>query len=197
MPKLLYILQTSPCAKNGGLGVSVCMLAPSAFLVSVAATLPLQEAIRSASVAGADDTAVSNIKTMWSCLANTTGPSDLSKHIQRAWDAPVTTSAYNDLMSTSQSPIDHARLEAVVTPHASDCIHAPPLTAAGLWLSNEAIRVAIGYQLETNICQPHTCVCGTTVNARGLHGFVCCKNWPRHIRHSQLNDMIWHAIKKA
>ena len=27
-------------------------------------------------------------------------PSDLSKHIQRAWDAPVTTAAYNVVMST-------------------------------------------------------------------------------------------------
>ena len=28
-----------------------------------------------------------------SCLANATKPSDLSKHIERAWDAPVTTAA--------------------------------------------------------------------------------------------------------
>ena len=40
-----------------------------------------QEAILLASVAGADDIAVSNIKTTWSWLANTTEPSDLSKHI--------------------------------------------------------------------------------------------------------------------
>ena len=101
------------------------MLEPSAFLASAAATLFLQEAILSASVAGADDTAVSNIKTTWSCL---TEPSDLSKHIQRAWDAPVTIAAYGVLMSTSQSPVDLARLKAVVTPHACDWLHAPPLT---------------------------------------------------------------------
>ena len=63
---------------------SACMLAPSAFLASAAAALPLQEAILSASVVGSDDTAVSNIKTTWSCLANTSEPSDLTKHIQRA-----------------------------------------------------------------------------------------------------------------
>ena len=96
------------------------MLAPSAFLASAAAILPLQEAILSASVAGADNTAVSNIKTTWSCLANMTEPSDLSKHIQRAWDASVTTAAYNVLMSISNSPVDLARLTAVVTPHAGD-----------------------------------------------------------------------------
>ena len=87
------------------------MLATSAFLASAGATLPLQEAILSASVAGADDNAVSNIKTTWSCLANTTEPSDLAKHTQRARDAPVTTAAYNDLMSTSKSPVDQQGLK--------------------------------------------------------------------------------------
>ena len=157
---------------------------------------PHQEAILSAAVAEADDTAVSNIKSTWRCLANTTEPSDLSKHIQRAWYAPFTTAAYNVLMSTAQSPVDLARLKAVVTPHAGDWLHAPPLTAVGLRLSDEAIRVAIGYRLETIICQPHTCVCGATVDARGLHGLVCHKSGPRHIRHSQLNDLIWRAVKK-
>ena len=51
--------------------------------------------------------------------------------------------------------------------------------------------------LLLNICQPHTCVCGATVDARGLHGLTCRKSEPRHIRHSQLNDLIWRAFKKA
>ena len=100
-------------------------------------------------------------------------------------------------MSTSQSSVDLARLKAVVTPHAGDWLHAPSLIAIGLWLSDEAIRLAIGYRLGTNICQPHTCVCGATVDARGLHGLACHKSEPRHIRHSQLNDLIWRAVKKA
>ena len=120
---------------------------------------PLQEAILSASATGVDETALSNIKTTWSCLINATEPSYLSKQIRRDWDAPVTTAAYNFLMSTSQSPVDLARLKAVVTPHAGDWLYAPPMTAVGLRLSDEAIRVAIRYRLETNICQLHTCLC--------------------------------------
>ena len=141
-------METSVAAGSyGGLKARIAyMLAPLAFLASAAATLPLQEAILSA---------VSNIKTTWSCLVNTTETSDLSKHIQRAWDAPVTTAAYNDMMSTSQSPVDQARLKAVLTPHAGDWLHAPPLTAVSLRLSDEAIRVAIGYQLGTNMSTPH------------------------------------------
>ena len=120
--------------------------------------------------------------------------SDMSKHIQQAWDAPVTTAAYKVLMSTSQSPVDLARFKAVVTPHAGDRLHAPPLTAVSLRLSDEAIRVAIGYRLGTNICQSHTRVCGATVDARGLHE-LACRNSGR--RHSQLNYLIWRAVKKA
>ena len=81
--------------------------------------------------------------------------------------------------------------------HVGDWLHAPPLTSIGLRLSDEAIRVATGYRLDTTICQPHTCVCGAMVDARGLHGPACRKTAPRHVRHSQLNDVIWRAAKKT
>ena len=35
------------------------------------------------------------------------------------------------------------------------------------------------------------------VDARGLHSLARRKSAPRHKRHSQLNDLIWRAIKKA
>ena len=66
----------------GGLEVrSACMLAPSAFLASAAATLPLEEAILSASLAGVDDSAVNNAKTEWTSQANTSELSNAVKHI--------------------------------------------------------------------------------------------------------------------
>ena len=57
--------------------------------------------------------------------------------------------------------------------------------------------MAVGLRLGSTICQPHTCICGTQVDARGLHGLSCRKSGPRHIRHAQLNDLIWRAIRKA
>ena len=66
------------------------------------------------------------------------------------------TAAYNVLMFTSHSPVNLASFKAVVTPHAVVWLHAPPLTAVIFRLSDEAIPVAIGFGLETNICQPHT-----------------------------------------
>ena len=92
---------------------------------------------------------------------------------------------------------DKARLRAVAAPHAGDWLNAPPLTAIGLRLSNEAVRVAVGFRLGCTTCQPRICICGTTVDARGLHELSCWKSGPRHIRHSQLNDLIWRAVKRA
>ena len=57
--------------------------------------------------------------------------------------------------------------------------------------------MAIGFRLGTIVCQPHICVCGTMVDARGLHSLACRKCAPHHIRHSKLNDLICRAIKKA
>ena len=119
------------------------------------------------------------------------------RHIQRAWDTPVANSIYLDLQARCATPADKARLRAVAAPHAGDWLNAPPLTAIGLRLSNEAVRVAIGFRLDCTTCQPHICICGTTVDARGMHGLSCRKSGPRHIRHSQLNDLIWRAVKRA
>jgi len=40
-------------------------------------------------------------------------------------------------------------------------------------------------------------VCGKAVSAQGLHGLACRRSGPRHQRHSQLNDILWQAFKRA
>jgi len=76
-------------------------------------------------------------------------------------------------------------------------IHAPPITAVGLRLSDEAIRVAVAHRIVCKTCEPHTCACGKAVDARGLHGLSCRRSAPRQQRHSHLNDILWRAIKRA
>ena len=82
------------------------MLAPSAFLASAAAMLPLQEAILSSALAGVDDKAVSITKASWLNMSNTIEPLDSLKHIQRAWDTPVTTATYNTLHAACTTAVD-------------------------------------------------------------------------------------------
>ena len=84
-----------------------------------------------------------------------------------------------------------------MTLHAGDWQHAPPITAVGLRLSDEDIRIAVGFRLGSKTCQPRSCPCGSMVNAQGLHGFSCRNSAPRQIRHAQMNDIIWRSVKKA
>ena len=64
------------------------------------------------------------------------------------------------------------------------------ITAVGLRLSDEAIRVAVAHRLGSKACDPHTCVCGKAVDARGLHGLSCRRRAPRQQRHS-----LWHPLE--
>ena len=55
----------------------------------------------------------------------------------------------------------------------------------------------MGHRLGRTTCQPHTCICGVAVDAKGLHGLSSRKCSSRQIRHAQLNDIVWRAVKKA
>ena len=87
-------------------------------------------------------------------------------------------------------------MRAAATPHAGDWFHAPPITAVRLLLSDEAILIAVGFRLGSRTCQPHSCVYGAMVDAKGLHGLLCKRSAPRQIRHAQMNDIIWRSVKK-
>jgi hypothetical protein len=57
--------------------------------------------------------------------------------------------------STQSEPYHHARLLAAAAIHSGDWLHALPISACGLRLNDEAVRVAVGLRLGTDICQPH------------------------------------------
>ena len=92
----------------------------SAFLASAAATLPLQKEILSVSLRNIEDADVTNTLAIWNSLDKSTESSEASKHIQRAWDSHVLTTAYNELLVNCSLPVDEARLKAIITPHAGD-----------------------------------------------------------------------------
>jgi len=74
---------------------------------------------------------------------------------------------------------------------------APPITAVGLRLSDEAIRVALAHRLGCKPCEPHMCGCEKSTNGRGLHVLCCRRSATSQQRHTHLNDIIWTAIKRA
>src|SRR6218665_1048411 len=71
------------------------------------------------------------------------------------------------------------------------------IASCGLKLDDEAMRVAVGLRLGTNLCKPHTCVCGQRVTAQGHHGLSCIRGFGRQARHGVINDVIYRALTMA
>ena len=91
---------------------------------------------------------------------------------------------------------DKARLLAAVSSHPEDWLDVPPISAVGLRLDNEMIRVSVGLRLGVKICEPHTCPCQKMVDARGLHGLSCRRRTTKQ-RHAHINDIIHLSILRT
>jgi len=191
-------LQASLPVRNGGLGIrSAQTLAPSAFLASAASTLTLQQSILPDSISLLEDPSVTYVETKWSSLSGSILPAREEQHVQKEWDKPVTENHQALIMSRAVHATDKARLLAAGSPHSGDWLHAPPIASVSLRLSDEAVRVAVVYRLGCKACEPHSCLCGKAVGARGLHGLSCRRSGPRHQHHHYMNDILCSAVKRA
>jgi hypothetical protein len=133
----------------------------------------------------------------WQLATGITCPVGPGSHRQSAWDRPLINSDIAALHNNLTDSHNKARLAAVSTPHSGDWLFALPITACGLRLDNEAVRVAVGLRLGINLCEPHTCPCGALVDARGTHGLSCRSNPGRMSRHHHLNDIIHRAFSSC
>ena len=87
---------------------------------------------------------------------------------------------------------------AAAAPYSGDwLIGLTYISSCGLRLDDEAMRVAVGVRLGLNLCEPHTCRCGTMVDTRGLHSFVRKFASGRTARHHTLNDTVYRAFSSA
>jgi len=103
-----------------------------------------------------------------------------------------------DLVESSYSdPQQKARFLAAASPHCGDWLLALSITACGLRLSDEAVRVAVALRLGCSVCVPHSCRCGSLVDAQGLHGLVCKLAPSRIIWYHTLNDVVARATQSA
>ena len=72
-----------------------------------------------------------------------------------------------------------------------------PISACGLRLDDEAVRVAIGLRLGIDLCEEHDCPCGFKVDRMGSHGLSCRRGPGRIPRHDAINDIVYRALLKA
>ena len=73
----------------------------------------------------------------------------------------------------ASQPDDHnrARLLAASAAHSGGRLQALPISSFGFRLDDEAVKVAVGLRLGTNICNQQRCLCGTVVDCRGTRDF--------------------------
>ena len=143
---------------SGGLGVrSVFMLASSAFLASAAGTLPLQSQILRNTQAAEGDT--STASKHWLSISGLPSDASVPAGSQRILDAIVVNHVYQTQLKNETNPYHRARLLAAAAAHSGDWLHAVPISACGLRLNNEAVRVAVGLRLCSELCQPYRCIC--------------------------------------
>ena len=173
------------------------MEAPSAFLASATSTLQIQNDILPVRFHGVLDSATDCATDSWRKLSNTDIPKFEQRNKQKEWDKIITKKITGELLEKASGPLDKARIRAATAPHSGDWLLAPPITAVGLRMTNETIRVATGLRLGTNLCEIHNCPCGKQVECRGTHGLSCRRSAGRISRHNAVNEVIWRAMRRA
>src|SRR6218665_2516103 len=86
---------------------------------------------------------------------------------QRHWNRPLIDEDKAIVWNGCGDPLGKAILRALMAPYAGVGLQTIPLTACGLGLDNEDVRVAAGLRLELTLCAPHRCQCGEVADQGG------------------------------
>ncbi|XP_047999651.1 uncharacterized protein LOC125236770 [Leguminivora glycinivorella] len=116
--------------------------------------------------------------------------------VQRAWDDAGARITLSRLFSAA-SGVDLARLRSVSKVEAGAWLQALPSPHLGTLLDSDSMRVAVAFRLGCDVCIPHKCICGSTVEANGHHALSCRRCAGRFPRHHALNDIVRRALVSA
>ena len=148
-------LQAALPINAGGLGIrSRVMLAPSAFLASATGCASILQTLLPEPISLSMPSIMQDALIVWQNFTTESPPTDDDATKQKFWDSPVVESSFNSLLHRSDAK-STARLLAVNQKESGAWLTAPPLSAVGLRMDNEAIRVAIGLRLGAALCVPH------------------------------------------
>ena len=141
-------LQASLPVRAGGLGVRrAAQLAPSAYLASAAGCSALIQQIVPPSVRALPDANVESAISVWSQHHSQPPPPSPDSTRQRVWDAPHIEATYNVWLEQASDHQAKARLMAVSCPESGAWLHAFPIAALGLRMSDDVVRVAAGLRI--------------------------------------------------
>ena len=108
------------------------------------------------------------------------------------------TAVADALLRATPDETARARLLASQRRETGEWLQSPPMSALGLRMDNEVIRVAAGLRLGITLCLPHQChQCSADVDHLGLHGLSCRKSQGWHPRHAAVNELIRRSLASA
>ena len=91
-----------------------------------------------------------------------------------------------------------ARLLGASSKESGAWLNAPPVSSLGLRLDNDTITIAVSLRLGVALCHPHPCKqCGSPVDEFALHGLSGVRSQGRHSCHNELNDIIHRSLSSA
>ncbi|CAG9814718.1 unnamed protein product [Phaedon cochleariae] len=180
--------QASFPVNKGGLGIRRTEeLALPAYLASVHSVAGLVTSIIPEFVV--ENEASSAIRE-WCGLTGLPSP---STSVQKLWDSPLVNEAW-DIIISSASVFDKARLQAVSLKESGSWLNAFPIPSLGNFLDDNCLRISVALRLGAALCCSYKCICGTEVDVYGHHGLCCNKSSGRYMRHSAINDVIKRAL---
>ena len=191
--------QASLPVRTGGLGVrSATLLAPSAFLASAAGSAHLVHQIIPSRLHNSPYPEVEDALKSWHQGHNDPPPVASDAFCQKNWDTPRVTAVADALLRAAPDETARARLLASQRRETGEWLQAPPMSALGLRMDNEVIRVAAGLRLGITLCLPHQChQCSADVDHLGLHDLSCQKSQGQHPRHAAVNELIRRSLASA
>ena len=193
-----WVQATLP-AKLGGLGIrDAVSVAPSAFLASSHSTAELVEAILPPHISDLPAPHLEEAMLLWSAGHSHPAPEGAAASWQKGWEVAGTTTTANRLLSEAADDTERARLLAVAAPESGAWLRALPVSALGLRMDDDTVRIAVGLRLGAPTCGPHQCRhCSVEVDVFGRHSLSCKKSEGRHFRHSALNDIVKRGLSAA
>ena len=184
---------------RAGVGVRrAVQLAPSAYLVSAAGCSELMRENLPSHLQNTTDPSSEVALACWCQGHSESPPSAPDSFHQKAWDLVQIETTFDSLLETAPNQQARARLLAVSTSESGAWLHALPISALGLRMDDDVIRIAVGLRLGLPLCRPHCCSnCASAVDNLGTHGLSCRFSKGRHSRHAALNDIIKRSLESA
>ena len=112
---------------------------------------------------------------------------------QERWSLPLYEASRDALISKLDDP-GKRRITSFQGKRAAARLSALPSMNLGLKLTHAQLKNSIGSRLGLQLCETHTCVCGSLVEKSGKHGLSCRRSAGRFSRHTALNAIVKCAL---